>query len=126
MECLALLSTLGGEKYASIENLRTGGSRCTQDSKWRLGAVGYTPLKSFPKSILAGQSCQDERICMNAKVCSRSSWQDWSNVLVGSAAKYLRLPSIVLILSHPLQVQVRQLLIRRTFISTFQSPEIEV
>ena len=37
-----------------------------------LGAVGYSPLKSFPKSILAGQSCQDERVCMNAKVCSRS------------------------------------------------------
>ncbi len=30
-------------------------------------------VKSYWKAILAGQSCQDERICMNAKVCSRSS-----------------------------------------------------
>src|SRR2546430_1127026 len=68
------LKHLGGERYPSIENLRTrGGSRCTQDSKWRLGAVGYTRVKSCWKAILAGQSCQDERICMNAKVCSRSS-----------------------------------------------------
>src|SRR5438552_1690893 len=67
-----------GRKICFDRKPENWGSRCTQDPKWRLGAVGYSPLKSFPKSILAGQSCQDERICINAKVCSRSSLSNFA------------------------------------------------